>query len=309
MIYSNDVFVTLYLNITNQCNLNCEYCYIHDKKDYEKSAELGNLINAIDTVNPQQVVITGGEPLLYPELIQSLIRYYESSLSKHWDVILCTNLYYKELSKDQLDAIKLVDYIQTSYSIDRTNKCGNILDYIKKNTSTIKSECKNIKAVDCIFTITQDQLTMNPGKEIGLLLDTGINDISMETLSYNSRLDINWQKYYDEADDYINTCCSFIPENKNGLYKSWSKALEENLSSMNCNMCSLGCAKTYENGKILNRCNCLVDREERKLKFISKCINCDYYKYCKMDCERFANYCGFLKKTFSNYLNKRLMKE
>lgn len=309
MIIDFGLFCTLYLNITNQCNLNCEYCYIHDKKDYEKVASLGNLINAIDTYLPQQVVITGGEPLLYPELIQALLRHYDSTLSRHWDVILCTNLYYKELSKAQLDAIKMVDYIQTSYSIDRTKIAGNILDYIKNNTKAIKEECKNIGAVDCIFTITQDQLTMNPGREIKLLLDTGIDSIDIESISYNSKIDVNWQKYYDQVDDYVNTCCEFIPYDKNALYQSWDRAFKENLYSMNCNMCSFGCAKTYDNGKIFNRCNCLVDKEERKIKFMSKCIDCDYYTYCKMDCERYGNYCGFLKKTFSNYLNKKVSKE
>ena len=305
MIYTNNVFITLYLNITNQCNLNCDYCYIHDKKNYEKVAPLGNLINAIDTVQPQQIVITGGEPLLHPKLIQALIRHYESTLSKHWDIILCTNLYYKELSKDQLDTIKMVDYIQTSYSIDRTRKAGSILEYIDHNSHIIKRDCKNIKAIDCIFTITPEQLSMIPSKEAYMLLDLkDIDDVSMESLSYDPRIDIDWQEYYDKVDNYMSICSDIIPYEKNGLYKKWERCLKENINPMNCNMCSIGCAKTYENGSILNRCNCLVHREERKDKFINKCIECNLYEYCKMDCERFGNYCGFPKKTFTEFLNK-----
>ena len=102
MIYSDNIFKTFYLCLTNKCNLNCEYCYIHkkDKTNQKDVMELGDMIYAIKSANPQYVIITGGEPLLYPNQIIALQRSFKVNDSCHWNTTLCSNLYYKELTKE-----------------------------------------------------------------------------------------------------------------------------------------------------------------------------------------------------------------
>ena len=305
---NTDVYTTLYLCITNKCNLNCKYCYIHDK-DIKKDdvASLGDLIVAMDKVQPQSVIITGGEPLLYPQTIIDYCRFYEANLRKHWLVTLCTNLYYKELSEKQLEAISHVDSIQTSYSIDRVLLDNNFIDILKHNIETIRTKCKNIHSIDVLWTITKDQLNQDPKEECEKILSLDIDTVGLESVSYSSKIkNFNWQDYYIKTDNYINQCFDYIPDCRNMTISMWNNCLDGGLYPMHCNICTLGCAKTFDNGKIEDRCNCLLEfNENRSEKFKKYCISCDLYKYCEMDCERFGNYCAFPKKAFRKYLEKR----
>lgn len=306
MIYSDNIFKTFYLCLTNKCNLNCEYCYIHkkDKTDQKDVMELGDMIYAIKSANPQYVIITGGEPLLYPNQIIALQRSFKVNDSCHWNTTLCSNLYYKELTKKQLEAISMVDSLQTSYSIDRELIDEDIVDIIGRNIETIRKNCKNIKNISVIWTITPNQLNHYFKDECDKLLSLDINGIQLEAISYTSDINFNWDAYYQEFDNYALKCCKYIPEERNDLYWQWSSALDNHLNSLHCNICNLGCAVTYENNKLMNRCNCIIEKVERKDKFRDYCLDCDLYKYCKMDCERFGNYCGFPKKTFKYYMEK-----
>ena len=72
---------TLFLCITNKCNLNCDFCYIHDKKDYVEP-DLGDLTNAIETVKPGKLVVTGGEPMLYPNKVLGVMNYFEAEFRR-----------------------------------------------------------------------------------------------------------------------------------------------------------------------------------------------------------------------------------
>lgn len=76
-------------NINGQCQNNCKYCF---SKDYVNiparisKLQLDNIITQIKTLSPLLVVISGGEPLLFPE-----IKYVIDSIMKFSHVILDTN--------------------------------------------------------------------------------------------------------------------------------------------------------------------------------------------------------------------------
>lgn len=310
MIYNDDVFKTLYLCLTDKCNLNCEFCYIHNKpKENKAELELGDLIYAIKASNPQYVVITGGEPLLFPEKIISLQRYFQINDSCHWDTMVCSNLFYNKLTENQLKALSMVNDLQTSYSIDRELIDENIIHIISKNIEIIRKKCDNIKNISLNWTITPSQLNhKNYEEECNKLLQLNIDGINLETISYTKSMNCDWDKYYKESDEYILNCIKYIPNKKNMLFNKWNQSLDSHLQSLHCNMCSLGCAVTYDDKKIIKRCNCILERVERREKFINQCIDCDLYRYCKMDCERYGNYCGFPKETFK-YFMKEIRKE
>jgi len=63
---------TVYLHLTQQCNLKCKYCYIsagNKNQDELTTQELLELIEEIYLLEPEKVVFTGGEPLLHEDLI------------------------------------------------------------------------------------------------------------------------------------------------------------------------------------------------------------------------------------------------
>jgi uncharacterized protein len=82
------------LFITEECNLNCKYCYA-PKSNNTLTLEQGKKI--IDKVKEKcpdklQLSFWGGEPLLYPELVVDLITYAKDLYSgKMFDTLIVTN--------------------------------------------------------------------------------------------------------------------------------------------------------------------------------------------------------------------------
>lgn len=87
------------LFITNECNLNCSYCF-HSQKQGVMSVETGKSILDYIRTNPltgSSVVFNffGGEPLLYPDTIKSIISYgKETWKDKKIDFFVSTNATY-----------------------------------------------------------------------------------------------------------------------------------------------------------------------------------------------------------------------
>ena len=76
-------------NINGKCQNKCIYCFSNDYvsiPDILSESELNNIINCINSLKPLVVVISGGEPLLYPKL-----KYVLNNLTKFCYVILDTN--------------------------------------------------------------------------------------------------------------------------------------------------------------------------------------------------------------------------
>lgn len=133
-------------NITSRCNENCKFCYriLTDKEnDIEKNKKILELLIKL-SVN--KISWTGGEALLYPNLIELL------KISKKKGIInnLITNG--KELSKEKIIELEpYLDYITLSYDsnnndthrkMGRGEKHGDkvveILDFIQRNNLKIK---------------------------------------------------------------------------------------------------------------------------------------------------------------------------
>ena len=143
---------TLYLNITNNCQANCDYCYINYRETNDKFSEtLNKLIIAIKQSDPATVIITGGEPLLYPKLVSDIMNFFKIDHMKFFRAILCSNLLYDKISKEQLYAISKYDELQTTISIERFKDTKSYIHFLK-NIKYIKSKL-NIK-IGLIITIS-----------------------------------------------------------------------------------------------------------------------------------------------------------
>jgi len=62
---------TLDIKITDECNGKCRFC-IETGGKKSKSKPVEDLIKAVEVVNPSSVLILGGEPTMYPDLVKLL---------------------------------------------------------------------------------------------------------------------------------------------------------------------------------------------------------------------------------------------
>lgn len=286
---------TLFLCITNKCNLNCEFCYIHDKKDYIEP-DLGDLIGAIEEVKPGKLVVTGGEPMLYPNKVLGVMNYFEAEFRRHWKSTICTNLLY-EITDLHKQTLNKFHYLQTTYHANMTKE--QLLLWKNNFVKTI-NECNNIEKYDIIITIPEnEEISTNVITDLMYICPDGI---SFEILSFNDNKDHN--EYYERADSNILSLSRELEKYdsiENLLFSSWKRAIDSNMG-LHCTVCNDGYCKVFENNKITNGCICNTQTHKRDKTKLTMCIQCPYFKYCRLDCERFGNECAFPKKTFEYFL-------
>ena len=133
-------------NITSRCNENCKFCYrilTENENDIEKNK---NILEILAKLSVDKISWTGGEALLYPNLIELL----KISKSKGISNNLLTNS--KALSKEKIKKLEpYLDYITLSYDsnnsdtykiMGRGEEHGinviQALDFIKDNNINIK---------------------------------------------------------------------------------------------------------------------------------------------------------------------------
>jgi len=78
---------TAYLDIIRDCNLRCVFCSQGDRKGKISLLDLKKSIDRFCREEFGKVIITGGEPLLHPDLV-SIVKY---AVSKNIDVAVQTN--------------------------------------------------------------------------------------------------------------------------------------------------------------------------------------------------------------------------
>lgn len=82
----------VFLHVTRACNLRCDYCYLSAGKpaaDEMRTQEYARLWPQLVALGPGKVVLTGGEPLLRPDLL-SLLRDLRDADPEH-RILRCLN--------------------------------------------------------------------------------------------------------------------------------------------------------------------------------------------------------------------------
>ena len=303
MVYENYIFNTLYLNITDRCLSNCSYCKLGNSNN-NKVATLSDMVRAVEKVKPSAVAITGGEPLLYQDLIINFLNFYEIDYRRHWDVTICTSFIGDIKLDDRL--LNMIDTIQYTYSEDRIKKIGK-----ERFESIIKSLDRLRLNVTTIYTVLPEDLkrldTEDKIKDFFTYILPFTDGISIEALSYDKSFE-DYQKYLDDVAKFMSIAFKYIPLNMNMNIAQWKKYHNSSFG-ITCSSCEIGCAHTMlPNGSIIKSCNCGVERdtkhfENRNKKVLTKCGQCKafYYEKCKAGCERFEEYCAFPKITYSNW--------
>lgn len=128
--------------ITTGCNLNCYFCHRSDKEThiYDVSA-LPKTIELLKKNGIKNVIISGGEPLLHPKLLQIIQEIKENDI----DVDLCTNgtlinqYIIEQLSKYLSEISISID----GYTADRHEKMRGAIGSFDKTVKGIKQLVEN----------------------------------------------------------------------------------------------------------------------------------------------------------------------
>lgn len=274
---------SMYLKLTESCNLKCPFCYIN-QKDNEMTLDIA--LENIDKYNPEEIIFHGGEPLLKKKLILSILK--ERPDKKY---SITTNLT-ADIDKDIKYILRKCS-IATSYSYDR------FLDkeLYKKFKSNFKKALK-LNNITLLITLTREQLT-RPIEELGnIIKELNPTNVTLERVRIDNITDKEeYESLYEDIDNYLFDIFSnnIIPIEKNNLYWMMKRSIENNFPVYNkCDVITInpdGSSLRCPNGNL----------KKHKLR---ECITCDLYQYCKQDCPSFSSIaCSFPKKTFSYIYN------
>lgn len=145
--YSNKIF-TFWFQITDQCNLQCEYCYIKKNTcnpNLKKLLMISDKI--IETINKNKIEIatikiSGGEPFYNKNILIKIIEYIRSKNNRIFFNIVTNGILLNEkdillLSKYNIQYIVSLDDISLSGNMQRF-KSKIVLNKILKNILLIK---------------------------------------------------------------------------------------------------------------------------------------------------------------------------
>ncbi|MFR8871385.1 radical SAM/SPASM domain-containing protein [Paraclostridium sordellii] len=84
---------TVYLSTTHRCNLECRHCCTScnsDEQDILTTKEILSIIDFIITLNPREIILTGGEPLIRKDF-KEIVKYITIYSNSNIDLVLSTN--------------------------------------------------------------------------------------------------------------------------------------------------------------------------------------------------------------------------
>ena len=319
----------LYIVLTKNCPLDCPFCFNKFVNNFSKCStsplELEKIKYYIDKIDPDVINFIGGEPLLYPDTIIKTLQTYDKDKKIMW--CISTNLYYKQISDKQLEALKMIqDYsseyvsIGTSFNVDRFDRFqGKGKEYYDIFYNNIHYLYKQGIRMGVTVTIDKAQLEMDVEDLIIFLRSMMSQSVNLERCIYpapdteDKKKEL--QEFYSKADEYMKKCFEMIPTEMNYQYKRFYDAVLYEVPIFD-NHCSQTIYTLYDHGLYagcpLNSGN-NDDKIYMKKLFDNSCHLCKYFRYCKGDCECTRGMCAFpkqtvdyMKKIVNNDLERRL---
>ena len=130
---------TLYVSVTNKCQLHCPFCFnkfVEGFQNDKKEITPRKVVKLIKENDYASIDLLGGEPLLNPQFIIDIVKYFKNS---NKTFCISSNLAFKSLSTLQLEALwRIQKYsiskisIGSSYNLDRFEST-NYFNLWKKN--------------------------------------------------------------------------------------------------------------------------------------------------------------------------------
>ena len=313
---------TIYVKISEQCNLDCKHCYINTKSNEVLD------INAFlywfeqykkSTNNDIELVFHGGEPLLHADNILNIIdNIADSSIQYH----ITTNLIC-ELT-DSVRKVLATCTVATSFDgcdVRFTNYAQHYL---------WERNCEIVKPAQVNVVLTSELLTLNPKMLFERFILRKIQNVHFERLTCTGRAKKLNAPSWEEVDEWLcKAHAAWIPE-KIGVteFGEFSK-LCANIEMSGCRLrkCTKNVLTINPNGSIATCPNTFdkvfatihqpvetlysssiyscITKTEKVLNSI--CRICDLYRYCNGDCFQLIwqdKICPFPKKLFKKILNE-----
>ena len=134
--YSNDTTVSIHL--THKCNMRCPHCYQKDYSGYNDVMDEEKVFSAVDKINPETIIIYGGEPMLFPKQVARIFDRYE----KDKKVIIATNgtIWNKELYDRAYIIMTTVESFFFSFNKENRPYTKNQFDNLIKLLETYKDK-------------------------------------------------------------------------------------------------------------------------------------------------------------------------
>lgn len=315
---------SLYVIMTNQCQLNCKFCYTHfvpqfnsqEKRDcIDPEMVIDKINNGIELngelVKFDNIIFHGGEPLLYPKEIMQIMDGVKDK-KIHFEVQ--TNMAYKTLTQDQLKLLTKLGTYGTSYSYDRfpeyygcDGECAK--SYFEHNIKQLGE--MNIRC-SVLITVTEEQIKkQNPLflfeylKSLGDGVDYIILERPIFPINEVKNNKEKYERFYKEVDAYMLEFCRIADKYYRINIPDYIERIKEYHVPLYHNHCSEFTYTLYNNKLKLGCPSLEVRGYDDKEKISTECLECRYYEYCKSDCECMNIVCAFPKKTFDWYYNKK----
>lgn len=262
--------------------MSCPFCFINQKAGemtYETASSL------IKKYSPKTVVYHGGEPLLCPEVILRLIKSFpdvEHSITTNFTL---------ELFNKRQEVLDNVDYISTSYSVDRfsnNNLYKTFVDNIKRAN----------KQITLLITLSEEQLRQPPVELIKIINEINPAYIDLERL-YDKKMSAS---FYRDTDDYMLKMFKLIPKEKNVLYLRMKNAIKYKTKVFN-QRCNQSVVVANPDGRTFF-CPNLSNNDVIEKRQSKECLTCSINEYCGGDCLSFKGFCKFPKQTFLTVLKE-----
>jgi len=203
--------ISICLKITNYCNLKCKYCLSSSgpgKKNTHNN-DIYSLINSLKPLFPLRIVISGGEPLLFPYLlgILSILKAYGNI------IVLATN---GTISfKHDIDIMKYLDWVDVSlHGVD-------------------KMEYKSMRGTNCFRLIVENVEYLSKIKSIPniaanyLLHKKNVGKLA-KTLEFYRRLGIKKVRIDNVDKIGRGSRCDLYPIDSQTEYSKVSQIIREN---------------------------------------------------------------------------------
>ncbi len=311
MILSAPIYV--HWEITDCCNLKCRHCYQEHSKNLLKK-DLKKLFYIADQLIEEkvfQVTLTGGEPLLVPEL-PDLVMY----LSKNNIVPrITTNGFF--IDHNWIDVLKQYN-VKVQISLDSSNEMKH--NYIRNNEQAFEQAIRAIKLLvdnkcDVSIGFCANKLNYCEIEEIILLaLKMGVNSVLVGEMIPNNA---NNEKLFFSKDEYnmfIESVSRLKQTYQEKIYLSidteWGFLLDDNLEHAPCSALDRDMA-ILANGDVvpcpfIRHSNYVIGNiYKEKIKTIWNSEKANYfrknkYKGCNSTCKYFEKCMSGCKAILAN---------
>ena len=146
-------FKRIYIEITNICNLNCEFCEPHTRENrFMKIEEFEKILNKISNFSTYIYLHVKGEPLLHPEVDKFIKLAHE----KGFEINLTTNA---TLLENHLDITKYLRQINVSFHATNNEKILQVTKNI--NDCIINYRIWNINENNDALTLIKKEFNIN----------------------------------------------------------------------------------------------------------------------------------------------------